>query len=90
MPPLKYTAEEIAERGEAWYANGIRQQVETDENVGKILEIDIETGEYALDENHLVAAHRLKEKNPNALLYGIRIGYPAVYKVGGSLRPNPR
>ncbi|MDB9420206.1 hypothetical protein PN467_06645 [Microcystis aeruginosa CS-563/04] len=39
----RYSKEEIARRGQELYESGIRQQVEAG-NEGKILAIDIETG----------------------------------------------
>ncbi|HZP83347.1 MAG TPA: hypothetical protein VFB21_17015 [Chthonomonadaceae bacterium] len=86
MTKVRYSPTEIAARGKEWYEKGIRQKVETTENLGKILVIDIETGEYEMDEDHVAATRRAQAKRPGHLLYGIRIGYPAVYKVGGRLR----
>ncbi|HZO87185.1 MAG TPA: hypothetical protein VFB38_02520 [Chthonomonadaceae bacterium] len=90
MAQLTYSAEEITRRGQEWYEKGIREKVETEENLGKILVIDIETGEYELDEAQVAATRRAKAKHPGHLLYGLWIGYPAVYKVGGSLRASNR
>lgn len=44
----KMTAEEIGRRGEALYNAGIRQKVETPENIGDFLALNIDTGEYAM------------------------------------------
>lgn len=83
MTKVRYSPKEIVQRGKEIYERDLRAKLETEANIGKILEIDIETGEYAMDEDHLTAAHRLLDKKPHAVLYGMRIGYPAVYKVGG-------
>ena len=37
--------------------------------------IDIETGDYEVDENGIRAADALYAKNPMARLFGFRIGY---------------
>jgi hypothetical protein len=37
--------------------------------------IDIETGDYKVDENGLHAADLLSEKHPHSRLFGIKIGY---------------
>lgn len=76
---------EIARRGQDLYGKSIRAQVETEENIGKQLVIDIETGVYEIDDDGLVASRRLLATNPNAELYGTRIGYDAVYALGGGL-----
>ena len=58
--------EDIAPRGNAWYDNRIRDLVETEENVGKIITIDVETGDYELSgrRNSAKATLKLLAKNP--------------------------
>ena len=82
MPDAKYSREEVAERGEAIYEQHIRPNVESDSK-GKYLVLDIETGEYEIDQDDLVATKRMMAKRPDAVLYGLRIGYPAAYRLGG-------
>jgi hypothetical protein len=58
----------------------LRASVETGDNEGKLLSIDVETGSYALgDDGSLDAPRSLREKNPNARIYTLRIGHNAVY-----------
>ena len=45
--------------------------------------IDVETGDYEVDELGLEATHHLHAKRPNAPLYGIRIGYNVAESLGG-------
>jgi hypothetical protein len=85
MPHPNYSSQEIARRANELYDKDIRALVETDENIGKIISIDIETGDYSIDADPIVAGRRLQAKNPNVAMYGKRIGYDAVYAVGGSL-----
>lgn len=82
MPYSDYTREEVAERGEEIYAREIKERVEPDEN-GKFVVIDIETGEYEIDKSDLAATKRALAKRPEAVLYRIRIGHRAAYKLGG-------
>jgi hypothetical protein len=82
MPYANYTSNEVSSRGEAIYAQQIRDKVET-EHKGKFLVIDIETGEYEIDTDDLVATKRLLAKRPDAILYGLRIGFPTAYRIGG-------
>jgi hypothetical protein len=42
---------EIARRGQIFYESAIRSKVETPDNIGKIISIDIETGNYEIDDN---------------------------------------
>lgn len=85
-PVSEYTTDDIVERGEEIYRSGIRQQLETDENIGKLLMIDIETGAWVLGTDRIEMSRRVRAKNPHAHLYGLRIGYPATTAIGGNLR----
>lgn len=89
MPYPHYTADEVAARGEAIYEQQIRAEVEA-EHRGKFIVIDIETGEYEIDADDLAATKRALAKRPNAVLYGLRIGYPAAYRLGGRFTASPR
>jgi hypothetical protein len=65
------------------YADGIQQQVETPDNLGKMLTIDVETGEYFIDESGVEGMMFLKAKRPISRLFTIRIGYSAAFGFGG-------
>ena len=88
MPHPRLTAEEIAQRGEEIYERDLRVQLDTQENQGKFLIIDIETGAYEIDREDLVATERLLARHANTMTYGLRIGYEAAYELGGHLRGN--
>jgi hypothetical protein len=62
-----------------------RSQVEHEENIGKMVVIDVETGEYAVDKSGIHSAIALKAKNPNARLFTIRIGYDVAVAFGGNI-----
>ncbi len=87
MPYAGYTTEEVGRRGQALYDREIRDKVEA-EHRGQFLVLDITTGEYEIDDSDLVASKRAMTKNPGAVLYGVRVGYPAAYRLGvGSTDP---
>jgi hypothetical protein len=86
MTHARLSGEEIQRRGNEIYQQKLRKQLETDENIGKVLVIDVETGEYEMDTDEIAATHRALEKHPGAALWGIRIGYDAVHALGGALR----
>ena len=75
-----YTKEEIAARGTAIYEH-LRPQLEP-EHTGKYLVINIETGEYEMDENDVAVSQRAYAKYPGAPLYGMRIGSRAWGRIG--------
>lgn len=83
MQVILLSREEVARRAKHLYESRIRQEVEIEENIGKMVIIDIETGEYEVDETGLKASHILMEKHPNARLFGIRIGYNVAVSFGG-------
>jgi len=72
---------EIAQRGRALYEQQIRVQVEPD-NRGKVLVINVDTGSYEMDADHLTASNRAAAKYPGAPLYAMRIGAPALGRLG--------
>jgi len=90
MPHPRISNEEIDRRGQELYEKKIRDQVETPENIGKQIVIDIESGEYQIDDDGLKASRSLLSKHPDAALYGLRIGYDAVYTIGGVLKQTTR
>ena len=84
-PIPNYTSQEVASCGEALYAQQIRDKVNP-KHKGKFLVIDIETGEYEINDDDLVATKQLLTNHPNAVIYGLRIGYPAAYRIGSGFR----
>jgi hypothetical protein len=86
MSTHRLTADEIVRRGEEIYEREIRAKVEAT-NKGKFLVLDIETGTYEIDQDDLTASKRLLARRPNAETYGLRIGYPTAYRIGGHSLP---
>lgn len=82
MPYRTYAPQEVEAKGEELYARTIRRLVEPG-NRGKFLVIDVETGDYEIDVDDLQATKRALAKRSNAVLYGVRIGYPTAYALGG-------
>jgi hypothetical protein len=80
----RYTKEEIATRGKAIYERRIRDKVEP-ENNGKFLIIDIETGEYEIDEDDFAASRRAHAKHPDGAFFGMRVGYRSSGTIGASV-----
>ena len=91
MQTLLLSREEVARRAKALYEQSIRPQVETEENIGRMVVIDIETGDFAVDEQGIESSRQLQARNPHARLYGIRIGYNVAESLGGVMeRTAPR
>jgi hypothetical protein len=75
---------DIVERGTRIYEDRLRSLLEPQHN-GKYVVIDVETGEYELDEDHLAASDRAAARRPGAPLYATRVGSRVVGRVGGHL-----
>lgn len=79
----EHTVEEIARRGKVLYERRLRADVE-EKYAGRFLVVDINTGEYEVADDDLAASDQAMEKNPEAVLYGVRIGEPVAYRLGGA------
>jgi hypothetical protein len=82
MSNLRSPAGDIVERGTRIYDERLRHLLEPQQN-GKYVVIDVETGEYELDEDHLAASDRAADKRPGAPLYATRVGSRSLGRVGG-------
>jgi hypothetical protein len=82
----RYSKEEFARRGDEIYETQVRSQVEQG-NHGKIVAIDIETGDFEVADDLLAASKQLAARVPDAQTWFVRIGHPAVDHFGArSLR----
>ena len=81
---VQYTPDEVVERGKAIYEQSIRAEVESG-NIGRLLMIDVMTGNWVLGEDRIEMARRLRERNPDAANFGMRVGYPTAEKIGSWL-----
>ncbi len=76
----KYPREEFARRGKEMYEHQVRPLVESG-NRGKIVAIDIDTGTFELADDVITAGNRLFARLPDAQVWYVRIGYPAVHRL---------
>jgi hypothetical protein len=81
----RYSKEEHARRGTALYEQQVRPQVEA-ANHGKVVAIDVDTGAFEVADDTLTASQRLLARLPDAQIWCVRIGYPAVYRFGPRVR----
>ena len=84
--PVRRTADEVGRLGDAIYERDIRSQVEKTHH-GKIVAIDVNSGDYSIGENVIAATERLLAQDPDAEIWCVRVGYRALRSFGaGSLR----
>ncbi len=78
--------DEHAEKSMAIYREKIRPLVYPAQK-GRMLVIDPESGDYEIDDKAMVASDRLRERRPDSLFFGIKIGYKASISFGGRRLP---
>ena len=83
LETIFWTNEEVAAAGETIYAEKIRSIVETPENIGKMLTLDVETGEYSISTSLVDTILNLRQKRPLSRLFTLRIGYLTGVSFGG-------
>lgn len=66
IPP--YNREEFARRGDEIYERDVLPRLR-EEDMGKMVTIDIETGDFEIDEDEMAATHRLLARRPNAWIW---------------------
>jgi hypothetical protein len=69
----RYSMEEFARRGDALYDHKIGPHLEKT-SFGKFVVIDIETGEFEVDADEMIATDRLLERIQDAQIWCRRIG----------------
>ena len=84
MPLTQYSREEIARLGNEIYRHDIRDKV-MPQYKGKFLVLDIESGDYEMDSDDLSAEEILRERRPQGVLFGLRIGYTSAYTLAGRM-----
>jgi hypothetical protein len=85
IPQPRCSKEEFARRGDEIYQTQVRPQVEKD-NYGKIVAIDIETGDFEVDKSEIAACDLLEARHPDAQIWIVRIGSRHVRRFGGRTR----
>ena len=81
----KRTAEETGRLGDEIYGRDIHSRVKDDYD-GKVVSIDVDSGDYAIGENVIEATDRLWEKRPEAIdIWSLRVGYRGLSSFGARL-----
>lgn len=77
----RYSKEEFARRGQTIYEQQVRPKVE-EGNLGRIVAIDIETGELDVADDPIAASDRLFARCPDAQPWLVRIEHRALHRFG--------
>ncbi len=81
MSRKEYTIEQIGALGKEIYRERIKHLVEPHEK-GKFIAIDVESGDYEIADKLITASHRLRERRPESVRFGGRVGYTSAYRIG--------
>jgi hypothetical protein len=79
--PTRPTAE-IARLGQEIYRRDIRDKVEA-ANRGRMVAIDVDAGDWAIDDGALAAADALRERRPAPDIWVVKVGHPTLRTFGG-------
>lgn len=86
MPRSGRDTEEIGRRGEEVYERSVRAKVEGEAggaNDGRFVVLDVDTGDYELADEAVVATARLRSRRPDAVFYLKRVGHRAAFRMRG-------
>ncbi len=81
------SSEEISRLGKEIYAR-IREEMEANE-WGRMVVIDVNSGDYEVADDDLTALLRLIERRPDAMTWGERVGYRAAYYLNRNYLHDP-
>ena len=81
MPTSKRTLNELASLGGDIFDRQVRPTLRPEDD-GKFVAIDVETGDYEMDEDDYAALARLRSRQPAADVWLMRAGYPTTYRMG--------
>ena len=84
MATVQLESETLAKDAEAVYAR-LRTQLETPDQIGKMVIIEPDSGGFEIDDLGTRAAKRLRARRPGGRYFGIRIGYKWAESFGGGL-----
>src|SRR5579872_7168435 len=86
MPQTGMSPTEVGRIGNEIYEQEIRRSVEIPENIGQIIVIDIDSHDYEIGCDVLPTVDLVQARHPNAEMWTKRIGFNAVYAIGGTLQ----
>jgi hypothetical protein len=74
------TLDELARLGGEIFDRQVRPALRPEDN-GKFVALDVETGDYEIDEDDYTAVARLRARKPAADVWLMQAGYPTTYRI---------
>lgn len=83
MPTSKCrrTLDELAALGQDIFEKRVRPSVRAEDD-GKFVAIDVDSGDFEIDEDDYAAVARLRSRKPAADIWLMRAGFPTTYRIG--------
>ena len=83
MPTTKpsRTLDELAVLGAEIFDRQVRPALRPEDD-GKFVAIDVESGDYEIDEDDYTAVARMRLRKPAADIWLMRAGFPTTYRIG--------
>ena len=81
MPTTQRSLNELAALGADIFDRQVRPALRPEDD-GKFVAIDVETGDYEIDEDDYAAVARLRARKPAADVWLLRAGYPTTCRIG--------
>jgi hypothetical protein len=81
----RYEKEEFARRGDALYEEVVRPHLKPKDN-GRFVALDIDSGEFEIDDDELTACDRLRARRPESQTWLVRVGSRYTHRFGGRMR----
>jgi hypothetical protein len=81
VPTIKRTLDELARLGGDIFDRQVRPTLRPEDDA-KFVAIDVETGDYEIDEDDYAAVAGLRSRKPTADVWLMRSGYPTTYRMG--------
>jgi hypothetical protein len=79
MSKLRYSPDELGRRGDLLYEREVEPRA-TPEQIGQVVAIDVDSGDFEIAPETIVAAHRLLDRKPDAQIWFRRVGFPYLHR----------
>jgi hypothetical protein len=80
MPANQRPLDELAKLCGDIFDRQVRSKLRPEED-GKFVAIDVDSGDYELDEDDYAAVARLRVRSPSADIWLMRVGCPTTYRI---------
>lgn len=82
MPTTQRTLEELSKLGQAIYDLKVRPNLKPEDH-GKFVAVDVESGDFDIDDDDYTAIMRLRARRPDADIWLMRAGFLTTCRIGG-------